>query len=63
MVGRKHLRRWGVLFQGLGRSWQHLAIDGYLGILGFQPAQDRVFWANGNWYDNNDGRIYSYGLR
>ncbi len=46
-----------------GRSWQHLAIDGYLGILGFQPAQDRVFWANGNWYDNNDGRIYSYGLR
>ncbi|UVM63956.1 hypothetical protein [Pseudomonas sp. B21-010] len=46
-----------------GRSWQRLAIDGYLGILGFQPAQDRVFWANGNWYDNNDGRIYSYGLR
>ncbi|AEV63003.1 hypothetical protein [Pseudomonas ogarae] len=46
-----------------GRSWQRLSIDGYLGILGFQPAQDRVFWANGNWYDNNDGRIYSYGLR
>ncbi|WLH43830.1 hypothetical protein [Pseudomonas beijingensis] len=46
-----------------GRSWQRLAIGGYLGILGFQPAQDRVFWANGNWYDSNDGRIYSYGLR
>jgi len=46
-----------------GRSWQRLDIDGYLGILGFQPAQDRVIWAKGNWYDNNDGRIYSYGLR
>lgn len=46
-----------------GRSWQRLAIGGYLGILGFQPAQDRVFWANGNWYDSNDGRLYSYGLR
>ncbi|WP_458130524.1 hypothetical protein [Pseudomonas sp. R3-41] len=46
-----------------GRSWQRLAIGGYLGILGFQPAQDRVIWANGNWYDSNDGRVYSYGLR
>ncbi|MBC3362335.1 hypothetical protein [Pseudomonas sp. SWRI154] len=46
-----------------GRSWQRLSITGYLGILGFQPAQDRVIWAHGNWYDNNDGRIHSYGLR
>ncbi|WP_210644714.1 hypothetical protein [Pseudomonas sp. Tri1] len=46
-----------------GHSWQRLAIDGYLGIVGFQAAQDRVIWAKGNWYDNNDGRIYSYGLR
>ena len=46
-----------------GRSWQRLAIGGYLGILGFQAEQDRVIWAKGNWYDNHDGRIYSYGLR
>ena len=46
-----------------GRSWQRLAIEGYLGIVGFLPAQDRVIWAKGNWYDNNDGGIYSYGLR
>ncbi|UUQ67295.1 hypothetical protein NLK61_11885 [Pseudomonas fuscovaginae UPB0736] len=46
-----------------GRSWQQLAVDGYLGILGFQPAQDRVFWAKGNWYNSNDLGIYSYGLR
>ncbi|AXA54087.1 hypothetical protein ACNT2N_17720 [Pseudomonas thivervalensis] len=46
-----------------GRSWQRLAIGGYLGVLGFEPVQDRVFRANGNWYDSNDGRVYSYGLR
>lgn len=45
-----------------GRSWQRLAIGGYLGILGFQPTQDRVIWAKGNWYDNNDRGIYSYSL-
>lgn len=45
-----------------GRSWQRLAVDGYLGILGFQGAQDRVIWAKGNWYDNNDAGVYSYGL-
>jgi len=45
-----------------GRSWQRLAIGGYLGILGFQPTQDRVIWAKGNWYDNNDQSIYSYSL-
>lgn len=46
-----------------GRSWQRLAIDGYLGILGFQPTEDRVIWAKGNWYDSRDEGIYSYGLR
>ena len=46
-----------------GRSWQRLAIGGYLGILGFQAEQDRVIWAKGNWFDNNDLGIYSYGLR
>lgn len=46
-----------------GRSWQRLAIDGYLGIVGFQAAQDRVIWAKGNGFDNNDLGIYSYGLR
>jgi len=46
-----------------GQSWKRLDIDGYLGIVGFQPAQDRVIWGNGNWYDNNDGGLYSYGLR
>ncbi|WP_191486733.1 hypothetical protein [Pseudomonas sp. FEN] len=46
-----------------GRSWQRLAIDGYLGILGFQGAQDRVVWAKGNWYNSNDVGVYSYGLR
>lgn len=46
-----------------GQSWKRLDIDGYLGIVGFQPAQDRVIWGNGNWYDNYDGGLYSYGLR
>ncbi|MDO7898775.1 hypothetical protein [Pseudomonas citrulli] len=46
-----------------GRSWHKLAVDGYLGVLGFQPGQDRVFWAKGNWYDNNDLGVYAYGLR
>lgn len=46
-----------------GQSWKRLAVAGYLGIVGFQPAQDRVIWGNGNWYDNKDVGIYSYGLR
>lgn len=46
-----------------GQSWQQLAIDGYLGTLGFQGAEDRVIWAKGNWYDNNNLGIYSYGLK
>ena len=45
-----------------GGSWHKLNVDGYLGVLGFQPGQDRVFWAKGNWYDNNDLGIYAYGL-
>jgi len=46
-----------------GQSWQRLAIDGYLGTLGFQGADDRVIWAKGNWYNNNDLGVYSYGLQ
>jgi len=46
-----------------GRSWHQLAMDGYLGALGFQGAQDRVFWAKGNWYDSRDLGVYSYGLQ
>ncbi|OOV92046.1 MULTISPECIES: hypothetical protein [unclassified Pseudomonas] len=46
-----------------GQSWQRLAIDGYLGTLGFQGAEDRVIWAKGNWYNSNDLGIYSYGLQ
>ncbi|RBH53729.1 MULTISPECIES: hypothetical protein [Pseudomonas] len=46
-----------------GHSWQRLAVDGYLGILGFQGAQDRVIWAKGNWYNSNDAGVYSYGLQ
>ncbi|TNF84167.1 hypothetical protein FGE05_08185 [Pseudomonas sp. ICMP22404] len=45
-----------------GQSWKRLAIDGYLGIVGFQPAQDRVIWGKGNWFDNHDGGLCSYGL-
>lgn len=43
-----------------GQSWEKLAVEGYLGVLGFQPEQDRVFWAKGY---GSDGGIYSYGLR
>ncbi|WEK11846.1 MAG: hypothetical protein P0Y51_14640 [Candidatus Pseudomonas colombiensis] len=46
-----------------GHSWQQLAIGGYLGILGFQGAEDRVIWAKGNWYDSRDLGIYTYGLK
>lgn len=43
-----------------GKTWNKLALDGYLGVLGFQPEQDRVFWSKGY---SADGGIYSYGLR
>lgn len=46
-----------------GRSWQQLAIDGYLGTLGFQGEQDRVVWGKGNTHNSNDLGIYWYGLR
>lgn len=46
-----------------GRSWSRLAIAGYLGVLGLDRNQDQVFWANGNWYDSDDRRIYRYGLK
>lgn len=44
-----------------GRSWRKLAIDGYLGILGFQGTQDRVIWAKAD--DNRDLGVYAYGLK
>lgn len=44
-----------------GHSWQKLAIDGYLGVLGFQGAQDRVIWAKAD--DSRDLGVYSYGLK
>lgn len=46
-----------------GRSWSRLAIAGYLGVLGLDRNQDQVFWADGNWYDSDDRRIYRYGLK
>ncbi|WP_409298705.1 hypothetical protein [Pseudomonas sp. KCJK8993] len=46
-----------------GRSWRQLAVDGYLGSLGFDAVQDRLFWAKGNWYDSHDLGVYSYGLK
>ncbi|UXY52672.1 hypothetical protein [Pseudomonas tohonis] len=46
-----------------GRSWSRLAIEGYLGVQGLDPRTDRVFWAEGDWYDvNPDKRIHSYRL-
>lgn len=46
-----------------GRSWSRLAIEGYLGVQGLDPRTDRVFWAEGDWYDvNPDPRIHSYRL-
>lgn len=46
-----------------GHSWRRLGVDGYLGVLGVDPASDRIFWADGNWYDSTDLGVYSYGLR
>lgn len=46
-----------------GHSWSRLAIEGYLGVQGLDPRTDRVFWAEGDWYDANpDPRIHSYRL-
>ncbi|KAF1066682.1 MAG: hypothetical protein GAK45_01849 [Pseudomonas citronellolis] len=42
-----------------GASWSRLAIGGYLGMLGFDGATDRVFWAQGNWYESHDLAVYS----
>lgn len=46
-----------------GRSWKKLAIDGYLGVVGFHPEHDRVYWADGNWYNSDDLNIYQTNLR
>lgn len=46
-----------------GRSWKKLPIAGYLGLLGFDPEQDRVFWGEGEWYESNDTNIYQAQLR
>lgn len=45
-----------------GASWHKLAIDGYLGVLGFEPSTGRVHWAQGNWYNSRDLQIHSYDL-
>lgn len=46
-----------------GRSWKKLPIAGYLGLLGFDPEHDRVFWGEGEWYESNDTNIYQAKLR
>lgn len=45
-----------------GSSWRRLDIAGYLGVLGFDEAHDRVFWARGNWYDSRDLGVQAYDL-
>lgn len=47
----------------LGSTWRKLDIPGYLGILGVDAANDRVFWSDGNWYESYDLNIYSYDLK
>lgn len=45
-----------------GASWKKLAIAGYLGVLGFTPENNLVYWAKGNWYDSDEPQIYSFAL-
>ncbi|MCP1510629.1 MULTISPECIES: hypothetical protein [Pseudomonas] len=43
-----------------GQSWKRLAVDGYRGVIGFDGAGDRVFWAKeSHLYDVG---IQAYGL-
>lgn len=46
-----------------GRSWKHLAIDGYLGVAGFDAAHDRVIWGSSDWYKSSDSSLYISGLK
>ncbi|AHC35028.1 MULTISPECIES: hypothetical protein [Pseudomonas] len=43
-----------------GQSWQRLAVDGYMGVRGFDGGSDRVFWSQQKSAD--DTGIGSYSL-
>lgn len=45
-----------------GKSWKKLGLQGYLGILGFDPAHDRVVGAIGDGFNGRDPNIYTYDL-
>nr|WP_199039660.1 hypothetical protein [Dyella sp. ASV24] len=45
-----------------GKSWKKLGLQGYLGILGFDPTHDRVVGAHGDGYSGRDPNIYTYDL-
>jgi hypothetical protein len=45
-----------------GRSWKKLDLPGYLGIMGIDPANDRLFGAHGNWYESSDQTVRSFRL-
>ncbi|MDR3445830.1 MULTISPECIES: hypothetical protein [unclassified Dyella] len=45
-----------------GRSWKKLGLQGSEGILGFDPAHDRVMGAHGDGYSSRDPNIYTYDL-
>lgn len=47
-----------------GTSWQKLAIQGYLKVLGVEVNSDQVFWVEGSVYENKkDTHIYSHQLK
>lgn len=45
-----------------GRSWNQLAIPGYLGVLGLASQDAELFWSKGNWYTNEEPYVWRYDL-
>lgn len=45
-----------------GRSWNQLAIPGYLGVMGLSRQGSKVYWSKGNWYSNDESQQWEYDL-
>ena len=45
-----------------GRTWQQLAIPGYLGVMGLARHDSEMFWTKGDWYSNDEPYVWRYDL-
>lgn len=45
-----------------GKSWQQLAIPGYLGVMGLSREGAKLYWSPGNWYLDDEPVLRHYDL-